>query len=664
MITSGQFKPLTCNYFLNSSSISRYSLGQKRALAVKLGYCLMDFFDANLDSKKIHFLGSYGSQVNGERLYLSFSSKLPSLPEFRIFKMGHPVLLAFAKTLLELDDGERLPINIIPRYDDQNTKIWAKFFEYVQLKESERNDSYLEALLGCLNVHSQLLRVDASVPESDILIREELYRHIVQKLEFSLQECACTLRTSTKRERSESPVAANNRACPEDAFGRSRTSQVTLLGSTSRAVMEPLQKRTRRSKMMDSEMHSAELPQRYNSRPRAVQHKTQRSASNVTKGESEPPSQFCNEQGVERTAIQADPPSDRDSFEIAIVCALPLEYNAILLLIDRFWDESGDPYGKARGDNNMYRTGRMGKFDVVLLLLPEMGKASAASAAAGLRSSYPGLRLVLLSGICGGVPSRHIKHKKHDEILLGDVIISKAVVQYDLGRRFPDCFETKDDLETVLGRPAKHIRNMLALLEAKSVCRELERRSASFLEKIQLHAQDYEYPGAANDRLFQASYRHKHHRQGQCLCCANCHDSIDVVCESSRSLSCDELGCEDKYLVKRDRLEQNRQLEKAGRLKEAQALSIFVGRVGSGDTVLKSSEGRDTIAKQHGILSLEMEGSGIWDELPCIVVKGVCDYADSHKNKKWQDFAAATAASVVKALLERYIKTDSALNTH
>ena len=46
------------------------------------------------------------------------------------------------------------------------------------------------------------------------------------------------------------------------------------------------------------------------------------------------------------------------------------------------------------------------------------------------------------------------------------------------------------------------------------------------------------------------------------------------------------------------------------------------------------------------------------------MVKGVCDYADSHKNKKWQDFAAATAASVVKALLERYIKTDSALNTH
>ncbi|KAH7118066.1 hypothetical protein B0J13DRAFT_532904 [Dactylonectria estremocensis] len=59
-----------------------------------------------------------------------------------------------------------------------------------------------------------------------------------------------------------------------------------------------------------------------------------------------------------------------------------------------------------------------------------------------------------------------------------------------------------------------------------------------------------------------------------------------------------------------------------------------------------------------GILAFEMEGAGIWDEVPCIVVKGVCDYTDSHKNKSWQAFAAATAASVAKALLAQYIRTD------
>ncbi|PTD01267.1 hypothetical protein FCULG_00012945 [Fusarium culmorum] len=47
-----------------------------------------------------------------------------------------------------------------------------------------------------------------------------------------------------------------------------------------------------------------------------------------------------------------------------------------------------------------------------------------------------------------------------------------------------------------------------------------------------------------------------------------------------------------------------------------------------------------------------------WDEVPCIVVKGICDYADSHKNKAWQDFAAATAAAVARAILGQYAADD------
>ncbi|EHK17717.1 uncharacterized protein TRIVIDRAFT_160869 [Trichoderma virens Gv29-8] len=56
-----------------------------------------------------------------------------------------------------------------------------------------------------------------------------------------------------------------------------------------------------------------------------------------------------------------------------------------------------------------------------------------------------------------------------------------------------------------------------------------------------------------------------------------------------------------------------------------------------------------------------MEGAGVWDELPCIIVKGVSNYGDGHKTKhwaEWQNFAAATAASVARALVERYPQTD------
>src|SRR6202046_1602242 len=39
------------------------------------------------------------------------------------------------------------------------------------------------------------------------------------------------------------------------------------------------------------------------------------------------------------------------------------------------------------------------------------------------------------------------------------------------------------------------------------------------------------------------------------------------------------------------------------------------------------------------------------DDFPCLVVRGICDYADSHKNQRWQGYAAATAAAYAKGLL-------------
>ena len=363
------------------------------------------------------------------------------------------------------------------------------------------------------------------------------------------------------------------------------------------------------------------------------------------------------------TASMATPsnrPSDRNEFEVAIVCALPPEHDAISLLIDRYWDEDGDKYGRAPGDENIYTTGRIGRFDVVLLLLPNMGKASAAGSAAGLRSSFLGLRLVLLIGTCGGVP----RPGTPKEILLGDVVIGKTVVQYDFGRLYPDDFATKDTPEDRLGRPTKNIRNMVSILETQRGRERVERLAAGNLEQIQVKSAEkprganYQYPGAGADKLFEATYRHKHqHLPAQCIC-AKCHGSSAPVCADALTAPCDDLGCDDRYVVERTRVEVKRELERQGRWKEAQIPSMFVGRIGSGDTVLRSGGDRDRIATRYDLLAFEMESAGVWDEVPCLVVKGVSDYADSHKNKRWQDFAAATAASITRALLELYMQTD------
>jgi nucleoside phosphorylase len=359
--------------------------------------------------------------------------------------------------------------------------------------------------------------------------------------------------------------------------------------------------------------------------------------------------------------MAATRPSCREDFEIAIICALPLEYNAVSLVLDEFWDEEGDQFGRAAGDFNNYTTGRIGKHNVVLVLLPQMGKANAAGAAASIRPSYGGIRLALIVGICGGVP-----RDSHDnEILLGDVVVSKTIIQHDFGRQYPDGFVRKDSVEDSLSKPNKNIRNLLVIFETDRGLDNLQKRTAYYLKELQASAiqkrsQKYIYPGVEEDKLFESSYRHKHYVSPKCIC-SSCNSDADPVCEEALRSSCGDLGCDDTKVIPRDQVEMKWLLEQ-DKSDEAQDPAVHVGSMASGDTVMKSGAHRDRVAKAEGVIAFEMEGAGVWEEVPCIVVKAVCDYADCHKNKKWQNFAAATAASAAKAILERYIQTDRAVS--
>jgi nucleoside phosphorylase len=70
---------------------------------------------------------------------------------------------------------------------------------------------------------------------------------------------------------------------------------------------------------------------------------------------------------------------------------------------------------------------------------------------------------------------------------------------------------------------------------------------------------------------------------------------------------------------------------------------------------MKSRQHRDEIVKREKVIGFKIEGAGVWDNIPCIIIKGVCDYADSHKSKVWQTYTAATGASATKAFLEYWM---------
>jgi nucleoside phosphorylase len=78
---------------------------------------------------------------------------------------------------------------------------------------------------------------------------------------------------------------------------------------------------------------------------------------------------------------------------------------------------------------------------------------------------------------------------------------------------------------------------------------------------------------------------------------------------------------------------------------------IHYGLIASGNQVMKDARTRDAIARELNVLCFEMEAAGIMDQLPCLVIRGICDYCDSHKSNEWQGYAALTAAAYSKALL-------------
>jgi nucleoside phosphorylase len=79
--------------------------------------------------------------------------------------------------------------------------------------------------------------------------------------------------------------------------------------------------------------------------------------------------------------------------------------------------------------------------------------------------------------------------------------------------------------------------------------------------------------------------------------------------------------------------------------------TIHYGLIASANQLMKSAEIRDSLAKEAGVLCFEMEAAGLQDLFPCLVIRGICDYSDTHRNDQWHGYAAMSAAAYAKDLL-------------
>jgi len=617
----------------NAHIAPAFSKKKKKIVAVILARSLLKLFGGRWlqkvwNAESIFFLPDLNASgiADLQMPYISCSLASKSSDESEILDYEHyyPLVFAFGILLLELELDQSISVTMDDEEaaDEYYPPIYMALLRMFLLRKEDLDDAYLLQIINsCLDFGNRVESIKHPSFNNDLKLRAAILRYIVQPLIQRLQAAY-------------SEVSLDTLVVPQHPVGvKSPRTFAKYDGQSS-------------SRLFAQEATTTYFPGEPFSPEVLPIQPTQ------AVGRAETISSSTRTRTPTWNSLR---PRYRRDFVIAIICALPLEADAVKALFDERWDANGDIYGKARGDQNAYSTGVIGRHNVVLAHMPGMGKESAASVASNCRSSFEGIKLALVVGICGGVPF----DKQGEEILLGDVVISEGIIPYDFGRRFPDQFVRKDTVLDNLGRPNAEIRALLAKLKGRWDRRNLQNKISEYLTVLHKElGETATYPGTGEDKLFDPRYRHKHQISSSCAICAVCRERSNPVCEAAFSLTCEQLKCDDHKLIPRHRLGKTG-TEGATSEQTVHQPMVHFGLVASGNIVMKSGEDRDQIAAREDVIAFEMEGAGVWDNFPCLIIKGVCDYADSHKSKRWQNYAAATAAACMKAFLENWAISNS-----
>ncbi|KAH8689134.1 WD40 protein [Talaromyces proteolyticus] len=302
-------------------------------------------------------------------------------------------------------------------------------------------------------------------------------------------------------------------------------------------------------------------------------------------------------------------------YTVGWICAIPTEAVAACAMLD---EEHPPLEEQPRNDNNAYTLGSIGHHNVVIACLPKgkYGIASTASLVTDMLNTFESIRFGLMVGIGGGAPD------DENNMRLGDVVVGASptrhggVIPYDFGRAVQG---QEFEITRSLNSPPKSLLTALSQLDTFHQLKGMGRIN-DFLSRITENPRlkkRYARPSSDDDRLYRADYVHP---QENLLCAAVC-DTHELQQRKER----DTLPG-DNFVV-------------------------HYGVIASGDKVIRDAIIRDKLRQKHDILCFEMEAAGLTDNFPCLVIRGICDYSDSHKNDLWQGYAAATAAAYAKELL-------------
>ncbi|KAF4806501.1 Vegetative incompatibility protein HET-E-1 [Colletotrichum siamense] len=251
-----------------------------------------------------------------------------------------------------------------------------------------------------------------------------------------------------------------------------------------------------------------------------------------------------------------------------------------------------------------------------MAVLPEYGTSAATAVAKDMEHSFPNVSIGLMVGIGGGAPTQN------NDIRLGDIVVGTArngqssVVQYD----FRKAVQGQSFQQTgLLNQPPWRLSTAVKGLQARhrKNGHQIEETISDILDDYPNLKSEYARPNLDSDRLYVSSVVHPSMAEGPCAEVCG-HDPSKLVGRPARAVG---------------------------------KLVVHYGTIASANQVMKDALIRDKLAIENNFLCFEMEAAGLSNTLPCLVIRGICDYSDSHKNKAWQGYAAIAAAAYAKHLL-------------
>jgi nucleoside phosphorylase len=315
---------------------------------------------------------------------------------------------------------------------------------------------------------------------------------------------------------------------------------------------------------------------------------------------------------------------DPEEYTVGWICAIETEYTAAQTFFD---NEHGPPGHVSYYDTNHYTLGDIKGHNVVMAVLPdgEYGTSSAASVIANMLIGFPNIKVGLMVGIGGGAPT------EKEDIRLGDIVVSSpkegssGVYQYDFGKTVQGSAFVQTGF---LNQPSSVVRSAVTGLRSKyrREGHNIEGTIESILEAWPRLKKDFSRPALESDRLYVSTFVH----------------TSNVACDESCATQLDKIVTRQP----RQAIDDNPH--------------VHHGIIASGNQLMKDALIRDHYAKEKHILCFEMEAAGIMNQYPCLIIRGICDYSDSHKSKDWQGYAAMVAAAYAKDLLGEIQKTRKA----